>query len=134
MELKDLIGAHKLSGVDFDTEEVERYDETETAEVCRFRLDGQVFTAVQDPGDGYRSSMKELIAGPTAKIKNKFPSIPVFCIHRIAGRSYGDGADILDIYDMTTAKIILSVGTDNIDDYYPSWVASFTPENMSVNQ
>jgi len=132
-ELKDLVGLHKLSGVDFDSEEVNKYDdEFETVEVCRFRLDGQVYTAVQDPSDGYRSSMRELVLSPGQKMKNKFKAVPVFCIHRTT--SGYDSADILDVYDMVTAKLILSVGTDRSDDYYPTFVSSYTPENMSVNQ
>jgi hypothetical protein len=30
--------------------------------------------------------------------------------------------------------VILEVGTDNNDDYYPSFVSSWKPENMAVNR
>jgi hypothetical protein len=41
--------------------------------------------------------------------------------------------DILDLIDVVTGKVVLSVGTGNTDDYYPYWVAEFTPENMGAN-
>ncbi len=31
------------------------------------------------------------------------------------------------------ANVVLEVGTDNSDDYYPSFVANFQPENMATN-
>ncbi len=132
VELKDLVGAHKLSGVDFESQEVEIYSSMETVEVCRFRLDGKIYTAIQNPDDGYRSSMKELIVSDSGEMKNQFEPVPVFCIHRTVA-NYGNSADILDIFDAQNAKLILAVGTDNTDDYYPCFISSYTPENMSVN-
>jgi hypothetical protein len=35
--------------------------------------------------------------------------------------------------DRTTNKLVLEVGTENIDDYYPGFVGRFHPENMAVN-
>ena len=40
MEIKDLVGKHKLDGVDFYSKEIESYGRYEDSEVCRFRLDG----------------------------------------------------------------------------------------------
>lgn len=41
--------------------------------------------------------------------------------------------DYLVLVSEITDKPVLTVGTSNTDDYYPSFVAHFEPENMSVN-
>jgi hypothetical protein len=38
--------------------------------------------------------------------------------------------DILHLRSAKTGKLILSVGTSNTDDYYPSFVSDFVPETM----
>lgn len=134
MELKDLIGLHKLSGVTNDMKKFTQTwdkDETYDAEALTFILDGVAYTALEDHNDGYRSSMQDLKINEYECL-NKFDAVDVFCIH-YDKRGYNH-CDILDIYDLKTAKVILSIGTDNSDDYYPSFVAYFQPENMIVNQ
>lgn len=133
MNLSDLIGLRKLGGVDFASEGVkgEYGDEFEDCQVCRFKLDGVIYAAVEDPSDGYRSSMRELLRTKRKQMENAFDDIDVFCTH--ASMRDFDGCDILLIYDVRTAKIVLEVGTDTSDDYYPSFVANFHPENMAVN-
>jgi hypothetical protein len=134
-ELKDLIGKHTLGAVDFDTQEIESWpgsEYTETANVCRFRLNGTVFAAIEDPSDGYRSHMRDLVVVPNADMKNVFPAVEVLGVHRDRDGSYSQ-SDILELIDTTTAKCVLSVGTSNTDDYYPSFVSSFQPENMATN-
>jgi hypothetical protein len=131
VELKDLVGQRTLSGVDFDSQQVESYDGMETAEVCRFRLDGEIYVAVEDPEDGYRSSMREIVLAPNDVMKNTFDPVPVFCVHKTSDD--GDLCDLLEIRDAKTSKLILVVGTDDIDDYYPGFISYFTPENMSCN-
>ncbi|NTF69400.1 hypothetical protein [Rhizobium rhizogenes] len=119
--------------VDFTTEKFERWtDEMEDCQVCRFRLDGVVYVAIEDPDDGYRSHMRELIVQEGATMTNVFPAIDVECNYRIENE-WNDVDDILEIVDTTTGKIVLEVGTSNTDDYYPSFVASFHPENMATN-
>lgn len=126
MELKDLVGEHILDGVDFSNEKVKTWrDEFEDCQVCRFRLDGTVYSAVEDPDDGYRSSMNELTVDEAADIKNQFPACRVLGRHRTN--------DVLELIDVATGKVVLEVGTDNTDDYYPSYVASFHPEAMAIN-
>lgn len=132
IQLIDLVGAHTLSGVDFDSKEVEKWGGMETAEVCRFRLDDEIYVAVQNPSDGYRSSMEEIIRTPHDVMKNAFAPVPVFCVHKTTSGSY-DTCDLLEIYDLKTARLVLVVGTNRTDDYYPCFVASFTPESMSSN-
>lgn len=134
LELKDLIGLAYLDAVDFETTQLPAYegaDDMEDCNVCRFRLNGTVYVVIEDPSDGYRSSMREIKVAPKAEMVNVFPPVQVLAIHR--DRSRYDAADILALYDVTTAKPVLEVGTDNSDDYYPSFVANFQPENMASN-
>ena len=132
IELSDLVGSGKLDAVDFGTESRERWaGEFEDCEVCRFRLNGTVYIAVEDPSDGYRSSLDELLVQKGAKLSNVFPKCRVVGVLR--HRSRYNSCEILELIDATTGKVVLEIGTDSTDDYYPSFVASFHPENMAAN-
>lgn len=134
---ESLVGEHELSGVDYIASEELRpaYDYDGASgyhgQVIRFVLDGKVYTAREDDNDGYRSSMRDLTEG--GEIKNTFPPVRVLCSLRTEGK-YGGKDDTLVMRDMVTGKEVLEVGTDNTDDYYPSFVAHFQPENMACNQ
>jgi len=132
MELKDLVGLHKLSGVDMSNEKIKEEwgDSFEDCQVINFILDKKTYTAIEDPSDGYRSSMREIKESKVI-IKNKFVPVKVMGVMR-RKESYHEN-DIIDFYDVKTGKLVLSVGTDNSDDYYPSFVAEFTPESMAIN-
>jgi hypothetical protein len=133
VELKDLVGEHVLDAVDFSNEQVRTWgDNFEDAQVIRFRLDGICYIATEDPDDGYRSSMQDIVIAEVASMANTFPPVRVVCRHRTEGR-YSNEDDILEFIDMETGKVVLEVGTDNSDDYYPSFVACFKPENMHIN-
>lgn len=88
------------------------------------------YTAIEDPSDGYRSSMREIKVSKVV-VKNTFKPVQVFGIMRHDNK-YNKN-DIIDFYDVKTGKIVLSVGTSDSDDYYPSFVAEFTPESMVLN-
>ena len=126
MELKDLVGKHMLDAVDFSEESVETYSGVfEDCSVCRFRLNGVVYIACEDPEDGYRSTMSELMEDKLAVMKNVFAPIEVIGKHN---------GYIIVFVDTITDKIVLEVGTEDFDDYYPYYVASFHPENMVTNK
>ena len=42
--------------------------------------------------------------------------------------------DVLELLDCKTGKTVLEVGTENTGDYYPCFVANWSPENMACNQ
>lgn len=131
--LEGLVGEHVLTGVDFGTDEVDRYGEPAMANCCYFVLDGTTYRVVEDESDGYRSSMRDI------DIIVDRPVVNVFEPCRVVGRyvngkwGYGDSSDILELIDLVTGKTVLAVGTQNNDDYYPSYVADFTPEHMACN-
>lgn len=134
-----LLGDHVLDAVDFDNEQVKTWDESfENAQVMRFRLDGKVYVAVEDPDDGYRSSLDTFCVGDVA-MKNVFEPVQVIGKHRLSVGDYPKGdicyseADVLELIDIHTGKVVLEVGTEGVDDYYPCFVASFYPEAMILN-
>lgn len=131
VDLDVLVGLHKLDAVDEASEKVKRYEwsDEEDCNTISFRLDGVVYTAVEDPSDGYRSSMDKLFVD-SREMNNVFPSVQV-----MAKRKANDGRtnDTLEFIDSVTGKVVLEVGTDNSDDYYPWFVSCFTPENMATN-
>ena len=131
MELKKLVGKHFLDAVDFNTKRVkEDYgDGYGDCQTISFRLHGKVYTAVEDPEDGYRSCMKHIKVSTTYKMKNIFSPIEVLGRHKIGGE-YGQTSDILELISTINGETILEVGTKNADDYYPSFVANFNTENL----
>ena len=146
VKLEDLVGHPRhLSGVDFSMFNVPRYDYEDgyddvldPCNTCSFILDGQVYTCVEDPDDGYRSHLKLIFKGSIA-VANVFMPQEVRCAMRNNSKVDPDDYDyergvILDMIDTTTGKTILSVGTSNTDDYYPSYVARFDPTAMAINQ
>lgn len=133
MELEDLVGGHVLDAVDFSNEQVKTWgDRYEDCQVVRFRLDGVVYIATEDPSDGYRSRMQNLTTGDW-NMNNVFQPHHVLAVHRTQG-VYGLEDDILELYDTITGDVILTVGTEHVHDYYPSFVASFSPTAMALNQ
>ena len=133
MELKDLVGLHKLSGVDTATETVKLYewsDSTEECNVVRFVLDGTTYKAVEDPDDGYRSHCGELIVCEEP-ITNNFP--PQEVMAKMKDNEEYSVNNTIQFIDVVTGKIVLEVGTDNTDDYYPYCVMNWNPENLAIN-
>jgi hypothetical protein len=103
-----------------------------------FTLDGVTYAAVEDPSDGYRSCLAHVAVLPADESMATQVSP-----HNVAGRhvtsrkSYGDNMEICDtveLVDAITGRIVLAFGTDNADDYYPSFVAEWHPEALAANQ
>jgi len=133
IQLKSLVGLKTLDAVDFSNERRLRYDEWTDSSVCRFRLDGKVYIAIEDPNDGYRSSLASLAQYTSeVRLENTFPGARVLVRHK-STNEHGQEADMLEFLDVETGLSVLEVGTNNSDDYYPSFVASFHPENMAAN-
>ncbi|MBZ9632518.1 hypothetical protein LB465_17190 [Salegentibacter sp. LM13S] len=131
MELKDLVGEHELSGVEISTVKVKQYgDYYEDTEVIMFVIDGKTYKATEDPDDGYRSYLKELEV-TEEKVANSFP--PQKVVGKMKKNSTYDVNDTIQFIDAVTEKIVLEVGTDNTDDYYPYCVLYWNPENLAIN-
>ena len=132
IDLDTLVGEHTLDAVDTFTESIKQYgDHFEDCGVIRFRLDGIVYTATEDPSDGYRSSMDKLFVSPDEPMRNVFPAVRVLA-RKKANEKYSVN-ETLELIDVVTGKVVMEVGTDNTDDYYPSFVSAFWPEHMATN-
>lgn len=132
VELESLIGEHMLDGVDTFIERVATYgSHFEDASAIRFRIDGVTYTAIENPDDGYRSSLERLFVSADTAMQNVFPPIKVLA-RKKANEKYQTN-DTIELIDVVTGKVVLEVGTDNTDDYYPSFVGAFFPENMATN-
>lgn len=132
VELDSLVGEHVLDAVDACTEKINTWGDTfEDATAIKFRLDGVVYIAIENPDDGYRSSMKELAVATNAKERK---CVNVFAGCEVVAKKKAGNNVTLEFIDATTGKVVLEVGTDNTDDYYPWFVGNFTPENLAINQ
>lgn len=121
VELADLVGEYILSGVDrYAGEALCGTRKYAHADMIRFRLDGKVYVATEDPDDGYRSTLNEIFIAEE-EIKNKFRGV------RVVSTLQGEE---LSFVNKKTGKLILEIGTDRSDDYYPFFVARFNPENI----
>lgn len=126
LELKDLVGQHVLTGVDLDHQEVrDTWGEGfSLAEVIRFALDGKTYVAAEDPEDGYRSCMRWIRLSQQV-CKETFKPV------KVLGKMKEDSSStVLQLLNLKTGKIVLEVGTDNQDDYYPWFVKEFNRENL----
>jgi hypothetical protein len=99
-------------------------------QVFRFTLDGITYVATEDPDDGYRSSLRTFAvsAEPT---KNAFP--PVAVTGRMKSDTQYESNHTLQLVDDVTGEVVLEVGTDNVGDYYPGFVAEWRPELLAPN-
>ena len=103
----------------------------------------RTFEAVEDESDGYRSCLGELreVTDPAELAKLVFFERPIARAtvaaataaswgHEDAGYLDGDmdGVDFID----EDGHCWLSVGTDNADSYYPSYVFTWTPKAPEV--
>ena len=118
MEIEDFFDKmYLLDAVDLDIS-----DDDNVGSVIAFRLDGRVYEATEDPTDGYRSALRDIQVS-TRVMKNVFPAC------RVWGRRPKELRDAtVEFTDAVTGKVVLEVGTDNEDDYYPGFVSCFTPE------
>lgn len=135
IELKDLIGEFWLDAVDYSSRDtVNSYGhEYQDCSLIRFRLNDISYTIFEDPDDGYRSSMGQFFVSDEPMINTFTPQWVVGTWQEQSARA--DAApDVIDFIDVWTGKVVLSVGTDHGDAYYPSFVANFNPENMAINQ
>lgn len=91
----------------------------------------------EDPCDDYRSCSNEPMIVKQALysfgVSPDYIRVPVL-ITRWTQSERGGEADGLEFTDRRNGKLILRVGTDNSDDYYPSFVCEWQPANIAENE
>ena len=138
MKISDLVGSTTLSGFDRMIESRPEYEGADTfvdVEVVRVILGGTTYEFAENPTDGYRSSCEDPIVSKI-RVQNTFAPVPVLCT-RSTDASFRharvDG-DFLTIRNASTSATILVIGTDDIDDYYPSFICDFSAEAIGEIQ
>lgn len=128
MELKDLVGEKVLTGVELSV----IYNNGEESNVIYIVLDDVCYMIQEDLDDGYRSFMSDIeIFNEDTPIRNKFPPISVICSMDPSSKNCNN---ILLITDKITEDVVVRVGTDHFDEYYPYAVLHYCPENMIYNR
>ncbi len=118
MQITDLCGKKILRGVDIDI------GTPHDSNGISIYLDDTVYTAYEDPCDGYRSVCSELIILDESSWTKPVFEESVMChVHD----------DIMEIFCIENGKLLMRVGTNHSDSYYPSFVSEWYPQNMSIN-
>jgi hypothetical protein len=125
VKIDDLLGTHILTGVETDYAQVPAAFGigTDRANVIRFILDGIIYSVFEDPNDGYRSSMGDIFID--GEVKNVFDPVEVVCEKKADDEH--ENFDVLLMINPLISKVVVEFGTENIGDYYPSFVGSFYP-------
>jgi hypothetical protein len=94
----------------------------------------KMFSVFEDPFDEYRSYAKDPIVwdiGGTT-VMEKF-AIRVDGKFSVIGRQNTESEDGIEIVDLRNGRTILKLGTDLFNDYYPTFVSQWMPENLYTN-
>ena len=80
MELKDLVGKHVLSGVEYSNVIINDgwRNNNEECTCVKFTLDDVTYVAVEDPEDGYRSACRDIEISKEV-LSNSFNGVEVIC-------------------------------------------------------
>jgi hypothetical protein len=94
-------------------------------------MSGHTYFVFENPGDGYRSHAAPVLVAKADPFEYGYePDVwlkrPVTCRH-IAEDEHGHKCDILEIVDKETGHVWMRLGTVDVDDYYPGFVAEWWP-------
>jgi len=129
VQLDDFVGkSFRLSGVGG----FKNNDETAAAHFT-FVLDGVAYDAMEDPQDGYRSALEDIEVIDTKHVTNRFADVEVVCNWSEQSLHLG-GDQVIEFRDFITGQVVIEVGTERYNDYYPGFVGAFFPQNMCLNQ
>jgi hypothetical protein len=130
MELEDLVGKHTLTGV--GSGNIKTEDEwNPIVDSFSFKLDGVVYTAIENPEDGYRSCMEKLVIDEH-DIDTRIPPVEVMGKMKDDDNYYNNKT--LQLIDVENGEVVLEVGTDNYNDYYPWFVREWYPKRLHINK
>lgn len=96
-----------------------------------FKLDDMILEAMEDPEDGYRSSLGG-VRHVLNEHENRFFKRP---LARVVLKEYSGGSENTngwELKDMDTGHQWLVFGTCNYDDYYPYFVFNYNPDQTQT--
>lgn len=110
-----------------------------------FEINGKIYHTYEDPSDGYRSLSiiekgyyqewnEELNRYIDVK-PDHMTYIPpqLLKLKTEAGEEYGEKFWKINLYN-DVDELVLEVGTENYDDYYPRAIFHWHPENLTINK
>lgn len=125
-----LLGKRTLVGVYPDVRHP--YDEDANGVGIEFHDVSAIF--YRDPNDGYRSSCQVplIMDGSLYSVFGSLCGTQLSALVQVK-KVETDTRSVIEVYDSNNKKLILTVGTEAIDDYYPYYSFEWRPENLSVN-
>lgn len=137
VELSTLCGLRELDARgEFIGVKAEHQDDS--PRVVVLRLDGVLYWFQEDPSDGYRSSLSHVRIAAAPDIPRggiaEFPSRLVNCWLSTAPTDnfYNQRDEVLVGLDEATHSVLFEIGTTNLDDYYPSFIAEWNPPEAAA--
>lgn len=92
----------------------------------------------EDPSDGYRSCATAPMISHSSLYEfgcdPQYIRAPVLIRPWTQSAHGSDGVDGVEFIDRRNGKTILLLGTDNCDDYYPSFTCDWRPQNLAENE
>jgi hypothetical protein len=135
VDLSELCGLRWLDARgEFVGAREDKYDDA--PRVVILRLDGTLYWFQEDPSDGYRSSLSHVrVALPDdlpAGCLAAFTARLVSCAVRTKSfdERFHDPErrdEVLIGIDEATGSVLFEIGTEHVDDYYPSFISYWMP-------
>lgn len=124
--LRDLVGEHILNCAARTDVRHPFYDDKSG---IAFALDEDIYFVFEDLNDGYRSTAAPILkaSGPSYEFWEPEYIQRRVLIRYVTKGEYDGEDDIIEVIDIGTGHLWMRVGTKNIDDYYPSFVAEWYP-------
>lgn len=129
-------GTHLFSGVADVNVQVGWPEDEEYADGIVMTIDGHDWLVYADPDDGYRSYGCLMMCDG----KYKVPQFPAQLVHIKNYHEEGedDGGWPIDYDKMVmtgrNGRLILEIGTDHSDQWYPHAIFYYNPENLPINE
>ncbi len=110
---------------------------TDDPRVVVYRLDGVLYWFQEDPSDGYRSGLDHArVASPDELPPGSMAEFSPIVVElrvrneRVDGPNswYKHEDEVLYAVVERTGLVVFEVGTVEVDDYYPGFVSSWTPD------
>lgn len=134
MSWEKLLGEHTLCAIRTDVRHP--FD----ADASGVALDMKTFTVMvfEDPSDGYRSSAAAPLIAECSLYEFGVSPDYIHAPVTVTACANGDGERTgicqgVQFIDRRNGKVILTLGTENTYDYYPSFVCDWRPENLADN-
>lgn len=133
--IKDILpdGKYLLSGVD-EYQTTNTFYENINGVVLI--LNGEKYIMAEDPSDGYRS-YGIIFQDEDVECINTFPPQEVVVeskVTEITEHFYSRVDEMMTIKNPFTNKIIIELGTEDMEDYYPVGIFHYYPENLPINK